>query len=70
MGLFGKKEEENKETVEEPEEDEENIYETNINCSNCEKDTTVEIPCGTKIKDYIKGKKCKYCECILQEDLK
>ena len=70
MGLFGKKEEENKETVEEPEEDEENIYETNITCSNCEKDTTVEIPCGNKIKDYIKGKKCKYCECILQEDLK
>ena len=70
MGLFGRKEEEDKKEVEEPqeEENEENTYETDITCDNCRGETTIEIPCGTKVKDFIKGKKCECCECILQEE--
>ncbi len=68
MGLFGKKKEETKEEVEEPEENEEENYEKTITCENCGEETTVEIPCGTRVDDFIKGKKCEYCECILQEE--
>ncbi len=70
MGLFGKKKEEveEPETEESEEVDEKNNYERTITCGNCDEETTIEIPCGTKVKDFIRGKKCEYCECILQED--
>ena len=68
MGLFGKKEEESKEEEQQEDEDEENIYEKSIECENCGEESTIEIPCGTTVDDFIKGKKCEYCECILQED--
>ena len=67
MGLFGKKEEKHKEEPQE-DEDEENTYDMDITCKNCESETSVDIPCGTKVKDFLKGKKCECCECILQEE--
>ncbi len=67
MSIFGINEEDK---VEEPqeEESEEKIYEMEITCHNCETQTTTEIPCGKTVKDFIKGKKCECCECILQEE--
>ncbi len=71
MGLFGKKKEEKEDEQEEkPEEGEENTYEEDVTCDNCEDEMTVEIPCGTKVKDFLIGKKCERCECIFQEDKK
>ncbi len=67
MGLFGKKKEEPKEEQRE-EEEEENTYEIEITCKNCDEQFNIDIPCGTKVKDFIKGKKCECCECILQEE--
>ncbi len=67
MGLFGKKEEESKEEEQE-EEDEENTYDMEIVCKNCKNEMDVNIPCGTRVEDFIKGKKCECCECILQEE--
>lgn len=44
-------------------------YEFVFICSNCKKKTTVRIPMGIKIKDYVKDEKakCEYCGCSIEE---
>ena len=68
MGLFGKKKDEEDEEVKEPEVEGENTYDVEITCNNCENQETFEIPCGTKVEDFMKEKKCECCECNIQEE--
>lgn len=69
-GLFNKKEKKLMKSLAEDksEPDEETTYEMNYECDNCESEEMYEIPIGIKWNDYIKGKKCENCGCLLFEE--
>jgi len=37
-------------------------YGSSYKCSNCKHHTYLEIPRGTNVKDFIKDKKCRWCD--------
>lgn len=69
MGLFRNKKQTNEETEEESEEDseeeseDENTYSYCYECDNCGDESEFDIPCGTRVEDYLKNKICETCEC-------
>jgi transcription elongation factor Elf1 len=70
MGLFGKKNK-NEDVEEETEEEEEtkNTYDMDFECENCGDEESYEIPMGTTLKKFLKGKICENCGCpILSEN--
>jgi len=70
MGIFNKGEELKRkvdEDIIEEETDEENeseIYEVDLDCSNCGNSNSVEIPMGVLVSEFIKKAKCETCGCI------
>jgi len=59
MGWFDKSEKE-----QEPEEDID-TYELYIECKNCAEEEAYDIPFGTTQEEFIKGKKCECCGCLI-----
>jgi len=66
MGIFKKKEEKEEEVQEETK-----FYNCVIPCENCGDKEEYNIPFGTYVIDYLTGKTCEHCGCLLlgEEDL-
>ena len=64
MGLFGKKNEDEREPESEEIEEEDNTYEMEeLECTNCKAMDNFDIPFGKTVKDFLKDKKCEFCGC-------
>lgn len=62
MGWFSSEEED-----EDTEEEDVEYYDFTVSCDNCEAELELEIPKGTRVKDFLKQKKCTQCGCFLIE---
>ena len=63
-------EQEDTEDVQEQEDTEESYEETydmGVECDNCGNEEEFDIPCGTLVSEYVKGKKCSICDCLLRK---
>ena len=77
MGWFTKDVDEDKketetesEEEEEEEEEDDNSYQVEIGCDNCGDVISYDIQFGITVKDYIRGKKCDACGCLIQDETK
>ena len=71
MGFFSRKEEDvvtKEEEEQEEESDEQDTYQINFECDNCSDEETYDIPCGTRVNDFLKDKKCENCGCLVKEE--
>jgi hypothetical protein len=62
MGLFGNKKEEDDYNEDEDEVEE---YTGEYECDNCLDTDSFDIPVGTRIDEFLKGKKCESCGCLI-----
>ena len=74
MGFFNRKDDEEvkktkvEEETEEEEEESEDVYEMELECENCQDTEAYEIPFGTTVDDFAKGKKCEVCGCLIKTE--
>lgn len=61
MGLFGKDKEKDKG---------DRTYHMFVECVNCESELEVDIPYGTALKDFLRGKFCIECGCLFSDEHK
>lgn len=60
MGLFSKREDE----------EENEPYETDVTCQNCNEDNTLEIPYGKSVDAFLRegnNNVCEYCGCPIRK---
>ena len=65
MGLFDKSEREQETEEEQFEEEKDTNYTVDIVCKNCLEEEEYEIPFGKTVKEFLKGKKCENCKCLI-----
>ncbi len=65
MGIFDKSKKEQEIEEEQFEEEKDTTYTVNIECKNCLVEEEYEIPFGKTVKEFLRGKKCENCKCLI-----